>query len=49
MRKSARASGMKWKVAPTRAKVFSKVDRPVSDSAEVVLNIQLTHMYYDAI
>jgi hypothetical protein len=34
----------KQKVAPTRAKVFSEIDGPVSDPAEVVINRQLTHM-----
>jgi hypothetical protein len=33
----------KRKAAPTRAKVFSKVDGPVSNSAEVAINTQLTH------
>jgi hypothetical protein len=32
----------KQKVAPTRAKVFSKVDGPVSEPAEVIVNSLLT-------
>jgi hypothetical protein len=45
---SSTVSKGKWKVAPTRAKVFSEVDRLVSDSAKVVINRQLVHHAHSA-
>jgi hypothetical protein len=45
---SSTISKRKWKVVPVRAKVFSEVDGPVSDSTEVVVNIQLTHHAHSA-
>jgi hypothetical protein len=38
----------KQKVAPIRAKVFSEVDGPVSDSAEVIVNMPLIHHAHSA-
>jgi hypothetical protein len=40
---SSTISKGKQKVAPARAKVFSEVDGPVSDSTEVIINMPLTH------
>jgi hypothetical protein len=44
---SSKISKGKWKVALTKTKVFSEVDGPVSDSAEVI-NTQLIHHAHSA-